>query len=161
MSNFDASPAGLVMGDARSSVDVLAALEHRKVVQIGDGVGDGPVISASGQIAYEIDAAPPYKGQWRYYRIVLRDGITGPPRTIYAERRYGNLGLVNWSPDGADIMISQGPDSGRYDALLIINPAGRVVRQLPEVRPNPDNLVWSPAGLAVGNGPSTSGRTRC
>ncbi len=64
---------------------------------------------------------------------------------------------MNWSPDGADIMISQGPDSGRYDALLIINPAGRVVRQLPEVRPNPDNLVWGPDGLAVGNGLFHSG----
>ena len=146
VSNFDASPAGLVMGDARTSVDVLDALAHRKVVQIGDGVGDAPQISASGQVAYEIDAAPPYKGEWKYYRIVLRDGITGAPRTIYRERRYGSLKLAGWSPDGSDIMIDQGPDSGRYEALLIITPDGRVVRRLSVVRPSPDNLVWGSGG---------------
>jgi hypothetical protein len=49
ISNFSASSAGLVMGDAASSVDVLDRLWHGKAIQIGDGSGDDPVINNAGQ----------------------------------------------------------------------------------------------------------------
>jgi hypothetical protein len=157
ISNFSASPAGLVLGDARSTVDVLEAWTRGRAVRIGDGLGDGPVINAAGQVAYEIDTAPPYKGIWAYHRLVLRDGVNGAPRTIFRERRYGSFAPVSWSPGGTGIVVGEGPDSGRPTQFLVISPGGQFVRKLITLRHTPDNLVWGQHGLAIGNGIFRSG----
>jgi hypothetical protein len=148
ISNFSASPAGLVMGDAATSVDVLDRLWHGKAIQIGDGSGDGPAINNAGQVAYELDPSGSGAG---VYRILLRDSITTPPRTIFRETQFGNLGISGWSTDGKELLISESPDSQAYTKYVAITTGGRVVRQL--TLRGPEALVnWEPVGLTIGNG---------
>jgi hypothetical protein len=154
ISNFSASPAGLVMGDAASTVDVLDRLWHGKAIQVGDGSGNAPVINDAGQVAYELD--PPGSGAG-VYRILLRDSVTGPPRTIFRESRFENLGISGWSPDGRELLIWESPDNESYTPqnkaytkYVAITTGGRVVWQLTK---NGDGDVrWAAAGLSLGNG---------
>ncbi len=150
ISNFSASPAGLVMGDAASTVDVLDRLWHGKAIPIGDGSGDDAAINNAGQIAYELD--PPGSGAG-VYRILLRDSITAPPRTIFRETRFGTLGISGWSPDGKQLLILESPDSGAYTKYVAITTGGKVVWQLTLRGPAGNGFLdWAPFGLALGNG---------
>lgn len=147
ISNFSASPAGLVMGDAASSVDVLDRLWHGKAIQIGDGSGDDPAINDTGQIAYELD--PPGSGAG-VYRILLRDTSTAPPRTIFHETQFGSLGIFGWSPDGEELLIWESPDSDAYTKYLAITTGGRVVWQF--TKNGQGDVSWAATGLSLGNG---------
>lgn len=150
ISNFSASLAGLVMGDAASTADVLDRLWHGKAIQIGDGSGDGPVINDAGQVAYELD--PPGSGAG-VYRILLRDSVTAPPRTIFRESRLENLGISGWSPNGRELLIWESPDIDRYTKNVAITTSGRVLWQLTLRGPAGKGTVnWESAGLAIGNG---------
>jgi hypothetical protein len=150
ISNFSASPAGLVMGDAASTVDVLDRLWHGHAIPIGDGSGDAPVINNAGQIAYELD--PPGSGAG-VYRILLRDSITAPPHTIFRETRFGSLGISGWSPDGKELLILESPDSGAFTKYVAITTAGRVVWQLTlRGAAGKGFLDWAPFGLVISNG---------
>jgi len=147
ISNFSASPAGLVMGDAASSVDVLERLWHGKAVAIGDGSGDAPAINKAGQIAYELD--PPGSGAG-VYRILLRDSFTAPPRTIFRESQFEALGLFGWSPDGKELLVWESPENNAYTKYVAITTAGRVVWQF--TKSGEGDVSWVPAGLSLGNG---------
>jgi hypothetical protein len=149
ISNFSASLAGLVMGDAATSVDVLNRLWHGKAIKIGDGSGDAPAINNAGQIAYELDPPDLNTG---VYRILLRDSITAPPRTIFRETQFKDLGITGWSPDGKELLIWESSDSGAYRKYVAITTAGRVVRQLTLRGPGADGSTWEPVGLTVGHG---------
>lgn len=147
ISNFSASPAGLVMGDAASTVDALDRLWHGKAIAIGDGTGSAPVINNAGQIAFELDPPGSRAG---VYRILLRDSITAPPRTIFRESQFGSLGISGWSPDGSELLITESPDSGSYTKYVAITTGGRVVWQFTK---NGQGYVnWAATGLSLGNG---------
>lgn len=150
ISNFSASPAGLVMGDAASSADVLDRLWHGKAIAIGDGSGDAPAINNAGQIAFELDPPDLDTG---VFRILLRNSVTAPPRTIFRERQFDNLGIPGWSPDGKELLIAESPDSGAYTKYVAITTGGRVVWQLTVRGPAGKGFLdWAPAGLTIGNG---------
>jgi hypothetical protein len=147
ISNFSASPAGLVMGDAASSVDVLDRLWHGKAIQIGDGSGNAPVINSAGQVAYELD--PPGSGGG-VYRILLRDSITASPRTIFRETKFEDLGIFGWSPDGKELLIWESPENNAYTKYVAISAGGRVVWQF--TKSGEGDVSWAVAGLSLGNG---------
>lgn len=147
ISNFSASPAGLVMGDAASTVDVLDRLWHGKAIQIGDGSGDAPVINNAGQIAYELDPPDLNTG---VFRILLRDSITAPPRTIFRETKFENLGISGWSPDGKELLILESPENSAYTKYVAITTEGRVVWQF--TKQGNGDVRWAAAGLSLGNG---------
>jgi hypothetical protein len=148
VSNFHASTAGLVMGDAATSVDVLDALWNGKVIQIGDGNGDAPIINNQGQIANQLDP-PDLNKPGGYFSIILRNNAHSLPRVIYRERRFTNLFTIDWSPDGKEMLILESPDSNAYEILYYLTTAGRVVGEL---RLQGGPLVqWGPQGLALSN----------
>ncbi len=148
ISNFSASSAGLVMGDAASSVDVLDRLWHGKAIQIGDGSGDDPVINDAGQVAYELDPPDLHTG---VFRILLRNSITAPPHTIFHESKFDNLSVISWSPDRQEVLIAESPDSETYTKYMAVTSQGRILWQI--TLRGPGALVnWEPVGLSVGNG---------
>jgi hypothetical protein len=152
VSNFSASTAGLVMGDARTGVDEVYALVHGKARLIAGGVGDVPEINNAGQFAFAIGSGPPYKGVWAENRVVLQASFRAPYRTIFATRKYsdGAVVPVSWSPDGRQIMVTESPESNAWTRMFIVSPAGRVLRTLPTLVGDPDYLLWAQTGLAVG-----------
>jgi hypothetical protein len=99
VSNFTASPAGIVLGDAASGVDVPELLRGRRLEQIGDGVGDPPVIAADGQIAMEYPSDGAKTGPGSLNRLVVGVGPNGPFRTIYSSRNRDPIPAA-WGPDG-------------------------------------------------------------
>jgi hypothetical protein len=149
VSNFNASPAGIVMGDAATSLDVLDALKNGKAVQIGDGTGDSPIINDQGQIANQLDAYQLKPGG--YYSIILRDGIGGTPHVIYRERQYTNLFTAAWSPDGRDILIRECPNSETYSVVYVLTTSGKVIDRL-RLQGAP-TISWGQAGLALSSNP--------
>jgi hypothetical protein len=148
ISNFSASPAGLVMGDAASSVDVLDRLWDGKAIQIGDGSGDDPVINNAGRIAYELDPPDLHTG---LFRILLRDSIAAPPHTVFRESRFDNLSVLSWSPDRQELLIAESPDSEAYTKYVAVTSQGRMLWQI--TLGGPVALVnWENVGLSIGNG---------
>jgi hypothetical protein len=99
------------MGDAATSVDVLDALWKGKVIQIGDGNGDAPIINNQGQIANQLDP-PDLNKPGGYFSIILRNNAYSPPRVIYRERRYTNLFTIDWSLDFRIFGVVRPPGAG-------------------------------------------------
>jgi hypothetical protein len=150
VSNFSASAAGLVMGDARTGVDLVDALRHGKLVPMEGGVGDDPQINAAGQVAFLISSGPPNKGVWAENRVALQRSISAPYRTILASTKYAVVAPDSWSPDGQEILISENPENNSFTRMLIVSPDGRVQRTLPILAGDPDNILWGRAGVAIG-----------
>lgn len=151
VSNFDASPAGLVLGDARSSVDQAEFMRAGKPHLLGGGIGDSPQINDAGQV---VDFASAEQGvthgPWSHDRLLFWDNPAGPYRTIYRTKP-GNLVSIAWNPAGDRILLINGPDDDAYTRLFTVNRRGRVVRQLVTLQgAGPDLYAWGQQGLAIG-----------
>jgi hypothetical protein len=150
VSNFSASAAGLVMGDARTGVDLVDALWHGRAQLMDGGVGDAPQINNAGQVAFLIGSGPPNKGVWAENRVALQASIRAPYRTIFASKKYVIVAPQSWSPDGRQILVIEKLDNSSPTHMLIVSPGGRVLRTLPTLVGAPDNILWGPVGLAIG-----------
>lgn len=150
VSNFSASTAGLVLGDARSGVDNAEIMVKRRPRLLSGGVGDSPQINTFGQI---VDAASAEQGvrhgPWSHDRLLYWAGPTSPYRTIY-QSPPGNLISVAWNPAGTLILAINGPDDEAYTRLFAVNMRGQVVQRLPTIRGPSEGLAWGRYGLAVG-----------
>jgi hypothetical protein len=151
VSNFDASPAGLVLGDARSSVDQAEFMRGGKPHLLGGGIGDSPQINDAGQVVDFASAEQSVThGPWSHDRLLLWDNPHGPYRTIY-QTKPGNLASVAWNPAGDRILLINGPDDNAYIRLYTANTRGQIERRwmiLPGA--GPDEYAWGPQGLAIG-----------
>lgn len=151
VSNFSASSAGLVLGDARSSVDQAEFMRDRKPHLLGGGVGDSPQINAAGQVVDVASAEQGVRhGPWSHDRLLFWDSPVGPYRTIY-QTKPGNLVSTAWNPAGDQILLINGPDDGAYTRLFTANRLGRIVRRIVTLEgAGPDTYAWGPRGLAIG-----------
>ena len=151
VSNFDASPAGLVLGDARTTVDLAEVMRGAKPRLLGGGIGDSPQINNVGQI---VDLASAEQGvshgPWSRDRLLLWDRPSGPYRTIY-QAKPGNRVVVAWNPAGNRILLINGPDDNAYTRLFIVSPRGQIMRPLATLPgAGPDLYAWGSYGLAIG-----------
>jgi hypothetical protein len=151
VSNFNASPAGLVLGDARTTVDLAEVMRGAKPRLLGGGIGDSPQISDAGQIADLASAEQGVShGPWSRDRLLLWDRPSGPYRTIY-QAKPGNRGTIAWNPAGNRILLINGPDDNAYTRLFIVSPRGQIMRTLVTLPgAGPEEYAWGPYGLAIG-----------
>jgi hypothetical protein len=151
ISNFSASPAGLVMGDAATGVDMTEVMQGGRPRSLGGGIGNSPQISEAGEIAVAADNEQGVRrGPWSRDRILLWPSPTARYHTIY-QARPRNLITISWSPDGRQILAIDGPDDLAFTHLLVVDTRGRVVRRLVTLPGAPDIYAWGPPGLAIGN----------
>jgi hypothetical protein len=155
VSNFSASTAGLVLGDARSGVDEAEIMVAGKPRLLSDGVGDSPQINSAGQIVDVAFAEQGVKhGPWSRDRLLYWASPASRYRAIYQAKqsRYlpqsSTLADLSWSPTGTMILAAQGPDA--YDRLFAVNPRGQVVQHFVTVPGFPRGWAWGRYGLAVG-----------
>ena len=148
VSNFNASAAGLVLGDARSGVDNAEVMVAGRPRLLSGGVGDSPQINGAGQI---VDAASAEQnvrhGPWSHDRLLYWADASSTYRTMY-QALPENLASVAWNPAGTLILAQDGTDAGTR--LFVVNTRGRIVRQLLTVPAFPNGLAWGRYGLAVG-----------
>jgi hypothetical protein len=155
VSNFNASPAGLVLGDASSGVDVAEVMRDGKprlLAGDGGGVGDSPQINYTGQITDLASAEQGVSGgPWSHDRLLLwASPAAAGYRTIW-QAKPGNRVVVAWNPAGNRILVTDAPDNNAYTRLLIVNPRNQIVRQLVTLRhAGPAEFAWGSYGLAVG-----------
>lgn len=151
VSNFSASPAGLVLGDAATGVDLTEIMRDGRPRQLGGGVGDSPQISGNGQIAVAADNEQGVRrGPWSKDRILLWPAPTARYHTIY-QARPRNLATLAWSPSGTQILAVVWPDNLTSSHLFIVSIHGHLVRRLVTLPGAPDIYAWGRAGLAIGN----------
>jgi hypothetical protein len=151
VSNFSASPAGLVLGDASSGVDQVEIMRHDRPQPLGGGIGDSPQISGAGQIAVGVSSEDGVRrGPWSRDRVLLWATPAAPYRTIY-QASPNNLMTVAWNPAGTQILLINEPDNntGRTP-LFTASAQGQTVRQLGTVPGVPSIYAWGRYGLAVG-----------
>ena len=150
VSNFDASPAGLVLGDARTTVDLAEVMRGGKPRLLGGGIGDSPQISDAGQIVDLASAEQGVsRGPWSRDRLLLWDRPSGPYRTIY-QAKPGNRGTIAWNPVGNRILLINGPDDNAYTRLFIVSPRGQIMRTLATLPgAGPDLYAWGSYGPAA------------
>jgi hypothetical protein len=148
VSNFSASTAGLVLGDARSGVDETEIMIAGRPRLLSGGVGDAGQIDAAGQI---VDAASAEQGvrhgPWSRDRLLYWASPSSGYRTIY-QAPPENLASLTWNPAGTLILATAGPDA--YSRLFAVNLHGRIVRRFLTVPGFPNGLAWGRYGLAVG-----------
>lgn len=150
VSNFTASAAGIVLGDARSGLDVPEIMVAGRPRQIGDGDGDPPVISPAGEISMELPSDGSKSGPWSVNRLVLAPGPDGPFLTLYRSRRLDPIPGA-FGP-GGQLAVLLSPQAG-LSRLLIFDRHGRLRRKYQPHLRGYLNLVWGPAayGIAVSN----------
>jgi hypothetical protein len=148
VSNFSASTAGLVLGDARSGLDETEIMVRGRPRLLGGGAGDSPQINAAGQI---VDAASAEQGvrhgPWSHDRLLYWASPSSPYQTIY-QAPPENLASIAWNPAGTLILAVNGPDA--YARLFAVNQHGRIVRRFLTVPGFPSGVAWGRYGLAVG-----------
>jgi hypothetical protein len=154
VSNFDASPAGLVLGDASSGVDVAEVMRGGKPRLLkggGGGVGDSPQINDAGQITDFAGAEQGVtRGPWSHDRLLLwASPAAAGYRTIY-QTRPGNLASIGWNPAGTEVLAVNGPDNSAYTRLFTVSTSGQV-RALVTL-PGNVGTAWGRYGLAVSYG---------
>ncbi|HYR11293.1 MAG TPA: hypothetical protein VEQ60_26160 [Longimicrobium sp.] len=80
--------------------------------------------------------------------IVLADADGREVRTLVAAAPNVWWSAPRWSPDGARIAVARQRTGGMYD-VVVLDSAGRVVRELTEDRALDMNPAWSPDGRYV------------
>lgn len=150
VSNFSASTAGLVLGDARTGVDNTEIMVRGKPRLLSGGVGDSPQINATGQI---IDVAFAEQGvrhgPWSHDRLLYWTTPSSPYRTIY-QAPPANLISVAWNPAGTLMLTAGGPADEAHTRLFAVDKQGRIIRTFLTIPGPSDGLAWGRYGLAVG-----------
>lgn len=150
VSNFSASTAGLVLGDARSGVDDAEVMVRGKPRLLSGGVGDSPQINAAGQIVDVAFAEQSVKhGPWSRDRLLYWTSPWSSYRTIY-QVPPANLASLAWNPAGTLILAVDGPADETYTRLFAVDTHGRIVQRFLTVPGFPDGSAWGRYGLAVG-----------
>jgi hypothetical protein len=151
VSNFSASPAGLVLGDASSGVDQVEIMRQDRPQLLGGGIGDSPQISGAGQIAVAVGSEDGVqRGPWSRDRVLLWTTPAARYRTIY-QASPNNLMTVAWNPAGTQILLINEPgNSTARTPLFTASAQGQTVRQLASVPGVPNIYAWGRYGLAVG-----------
>lgn len=148
VSNFSASTAGLVLGNARSGVDEADVMIEGKPRPLSGGVGDSPQINSAGQIVDVAFAEQGVRhGPWSRDRLLYWASRAARYRTIYQAKPSSLVDLA-WNPTGTMILAAEGPDA--YSRLFAVNARGRVVSQFATVPGFPHGWAWGRYGLAVG-----------
>jgi len=100
VSNFSASPAGLVLGDARSGVDSTEIMVRGGPQLLSGGVGDSPKISEAGQIVDVASAEQGVRhGPWSHDRLLYWASPSSAYRTMY-QVPPENLISIAWNRPG-------------------------------------------------------------
>ncbi len=155
VSNFSASTAGLVLGNARSGVDEADIMVEGKPRPLSGGVGDSPQINSAGQIVDVAFAEQGVRhGPWSRDRLLYWANRASRYRAIYRAQPSNylapssTLADLAWSPTGTMILAAEGPDA--YNRLFALDSRGRVVRRFVTVPGFPRGWAWGRYGLAVG-----------
>ncbi|HEX6910538.1 MAG TPA: hypothetical protein VF142_09085, partial [Longimicrobium sp.] len=85
-------------------------------------------------------------GEWN--ALVLTDGAGTVLRALAEARPDVNWANPRWSPDGSRIAVARSMTGGRYD-VVVMDTAGRVVRELTADRALDLTPAWSPDGRYV------------
>jgi hypothetical protein len=148
VSNFSASTAGLVLGNARSGVDEADIMVAGKPQPLSGGVGDSPQINSAGQIVDVAFAEQGVRhGPWSRDRLLYWANPAARYRTIY-QAKPSSLVDLGWNPTGTMILAAEGPDA--YSRLFAVNARGQIVSQFVTVPGFPHGWAWGRYGLAVG-----------
>jgi hypothetical protein len=159
ISNFDASSAGLVMGDAASGIDLITVYENGRARDIAAGGLDGgdPAISPSGTLAYVgIPAGNSSDDSWQ---ILTTDLSGASPRLLFEQRgpdlNVLDLGGLVWGPDEQLGMISApGIRFGQgLPEVLVVEASGNVVLRVDPSIDEISYIAWndSAPGIAISN----------
>ena len=106
VSNFSASPAGLVLGDARSGVDSTEIMVRGGPQLLSGGVGDSPKISEAGQIVDVASAEQGVRhGPWSHDRLLYWASPSSAYRTMY-QVPPENLISIAWNPAGTRLLVT-------------------------------------------------------
>jgi hypothetical protein len=144
ISNFSASAAGIVMADAISGTDEMERLTSRGAIPIsygGQGHGDDPQISSSGEIAF---VTIPY-GAVNHFRIGEKRSFGASPQWKYTAPGLTALGSLAWEPNGSIAFIDNPHEpsvGGPPPQLAETSPSG--IRYLSSTHVDPRYLVWGP-----------------
>lgn len=150
VSNFSASTAGLVLGDARSGLDNTEIMVRGRPRLLSGGVGESPQINAVGRIVVVASAEQSVRhGPWSHDRLLYWASPSSGYRTMY-QVPPENLASLGWNSDGALILAENAPDDYAYTRLFAVNTRGHIVRRFPTIPGPPDGLAWGRYGLAVG-----------
>jgi hypothetical protein len=152
VSNFNASPAGLVLGDARTTVDLAEIMDDGRPRLLSGGIGDSPQINDSGQIADVADGDTGTRhGPWSHDRLLLWASPAATHfRTIY-RMPPGDLASNAWNPAGTLILVTDPPGDLSRTPLVMVNTRGRVVHRLGVVPGAPNTYAWGRYGVAIGS----------
>jgi hypothetical protein len=158
ISNFSASTAGIAMGDGAGGGDVLAALTAKGPIELRNGGdGDGPAMSAAGQICYA-KTIDDQNGNPAYQELIVRTSLNGPARVRYTIKVSDDAaGLLDsaWGPNGSIAVLVGGHYPGRpgpESELVTVGKTGNVTRVRTGVDARLGAVVWSEhgGGIAVG-----------
>jgi hypothetical protein len=151
VSNFNASPAGLVLGDARTTVDLAEVMHGGKPRLLSGGIGDSPQINAAGQVVDVEDGDTGTRhGPYSHDRLLLWDASADSHfRTIYRVPP-GDLASNAWNPAGTLILLTDPPGDLSRTPLVTVNTHGRVVHRLGVLLGAPNVYAWGRYGLAIG-----------
>jgi hypothetical protein len=143
ISDFGASPAGIVLADAANGVDELARLTSHGSVLLPGGHVSEPRINATGQI---VAVRPPDDpGYPHKFQLDIKASFRAVGKAIYQQR--GSLLADQWGPDESLAVISCAtPDGTGRTRLLIIDAHGDV-RKIPTGLTHLGNLIWGERAL--------------
>jgi hypothetical protein len=146
ISSFDASPAGIVMADAASSIDVLARLTSKGVQFLRGVHGGDPHIDNAGRIVYDLSPADTSQPD----EIITRKAFTAAPHVLY--RQVASLIVAGWGPDGQIAVLSgthPPHTAGGTPKLLIIGPGGKATSMPDGFGSRLSNATWGPGARDI------------
>lgn len=152
ISDFGASPAGIVMADAASGYDELARLTSRGAIFLKNGDGSGPVINSAGEICYEM---PTYdkSGNTTGFDLVIKKSFTAPGRVVRHQKDAitGNV----WGPDQSVAVLSGSHypgTAGPIPRVFTMDKSGKITQIHASIQKNLSSLVWNEQGGGIGVG---------
>ncbi len=147
VSDFGASPAGVILSEAPTGVDQLARLGPHGPVLLPDGFVSTVGIDPAGRVVYIRPPTGP--GRKNVFQVVVKKSFLSAPHVIYQQK--ASLIVCEWGPKRHIVTISAADaDEHGPMRLLDIGPKG----QAAEVRtglPNLGNAHWGKKtpGIAV------------
>jgi hypothetical protein len=149
---ISASPAGLVLADARSSIDVVSVYRDHASQPLPAGHGGTPSVNADGQIAFVQVPDVVNRTGPQTFRISVTSTGGEPPQVRYQQAT--DMGALAWGPGNQLAVISApGPRKGQgRPEVLVINGSGTVMTRLRPSIGEIGFLSWNAAapGIAVG-----------
>ncbi len=125
-----ANPASVV---TQPSIEIWASVDGGTPVKVADG--EGPMVSASGRIAFLRD-----NQVW----TVGADGKDKPQKLFYDR---GKIDEIAWSPDGNRLAFVS--DRGDHSFIGVYDGPDRPIAWLAPATAYDDSLSWSPDGKSI------------